>query len=112
MPAHFLTEGIDSGSILFSRRVTDIVSSDNEATLDCKVIKPGVDVVAEAVKNFLDDNLKVFPQWERGRVFNYRDFTPRKRLELEKKLKKGLVARWLERNRHSSFEHVRTVGDF
>ncbi|OGW75382.1 MAG: hypothetical protein A2Z72_02935, partial [Omnitrophica bacterium RBG_13_46_9] len=70
---HFLTQGIDSGDIIFSRRMTDIEPGDNEATLDCKIIRLGTQLMLEAVKGSINSLLKSTPQWEKGKIFNLRD---------------------------------------
>lgn len=107
---HFLTTGIDSGDIIISRRMTDIKSHDNEATLDCKVIKLGTSLMQEAVNGFLNNNLKPVPQWEKGRVFYHKDFTPQKRLDLEKRLKNGLVEKYSKTKDNIDFNYIKTVG--
>lgn len=107
---HFLTTGIDSGNIIISRRMTDIKSHDNEATLDCKVIKLGISLMLEAINGFLNNNLNPVPQWEKGRVFSYKDFTPQKRLDLEKRLKNGLIERYSKTKDSIDFDYIKTVG--
>ena len=107
---HFLTAGIDSGDIILSRRMADITPSDNEATLDCKIIKLGVGLMQKAVKMFLEGGLKGVPQWTKGRVFLYKDFTPERRLDLEKRLKNGLVEKYLSTKGKGLLDSIRTVG--
>jgi len=106
---HILTAGIDSGDIIISERMTEITPSDNEATLDVKVIKLGIALMCEAIGRYLDGNLKAVPQWEKGRFFASKDRTFQKRLELEHKLRSGLISHWLSQNSNRSFEHIRTI---
>ena len=107
---HFLTAGIDSGDIILSQRLTEIVPSDNEATLDAKVVRLGTALMVEAIQRYLEGNLEAVPQWEKGRNFLFRDHTFRKRVELERKLRSGLIPRWLSENSNRFFEHIRTIG--
>ena len=106
---HFLTAGIDSGDIIISSRMTDIGSGDNEATLDAKVVKLGTSLMLEAIERYHDGNLEAITQWEKGYFFAFRDRTFEKRLELERKLRSGLVTNWLSKNSNSPFPHIRTV---
>jgi len=106
---HFLTAGIDSGDIILSERMRDIASGDNEATLDAKVVKLGTSLMTEAISRYIDGELKGVPQWEKGRFFAFRDRTFQKRLELERKLRSGLITHWLSKNSNSPFTNIRTV---
>ena len=106
---HFMTPGIDSGNIILSSRMMDITPDDNEATLDCKVIKLGVSLMLKAIEMFFDRRIKAIPQWEKGKVFYSKDFTPQNRLALEKKLKEGLVQKYLTVKAKAEFENIKTI---
>jgi methionyl-tRNA formyltransferase len=107
---HYLTAGVDSGDIIVSRRMTDIKPDDNEATLDCKVIRLGTQLMIETVEKLIKGaSLPAVRQWEHGRVFRSRDFAPAKRLDLERKLRQGLIEYYLRSQEAHAHDHIRTV---
>jgi methionyl-tRNA formyltransferase len=104
---HHLTPGIDSGDIVLSARAS-LDYTDSVASLDCRVIDLGHALVARALALLAQGLALRVPQWEKGRLFLYRQFTAAARLDLEGRLAGGLMERCLRRLR----EHppaIRTV---
>ncbi len=93
---HYITSGIDSGDIILSGRPA-LDAADNAASLDCKVIDLGQQLLLRALGLLAAGRAPRVPQWERGRVFLYKSFTVPVRLELEAKLRAGLMPRCLAR---------------
>jgi len=87
---HYLTSGIDSGDIILSARPEWSVT-DGVASLDAKVIDLGHELLLRALRLLENGKAPRAPNWEKGRLFLYRDFTARVRLELEQKLRTGLL---------------------
>lgn len=106
---HYLTTGIDSGDIILSERETLIEPTDNEATLDSKVITRGAGLMIRAIELIFDGSAPRVPQWTKGRNYLHKYFTADNRLELESKLRRGLVKNWLSKNRGNSFEGVKEI---
>jgi methionyl-tRNA formyltransferase len=93
---HYLTEGIDSGDMILSAR-PDLEASDGVAALDCKVIDLGQQLMLQTLRLLEEGRAPRVPQWEKGRLFLYRQFTVPVRQELERKLQNGLMERCLRR---------------
>ncbi len=106
---HFLNEGIDSGEIIISRQMNEIEPKDNEATIDNKVIKLGARLMIDAIKKIIRGNAAYVRQWEKGKVYASKDFTLEKRLELERKMKSGLMRALSERLRSKTSKVVKTI---
>ncbi len=95
---HYLTAGIDSGDIILSGR-PPLEESDTAASLECKVVELGHRLVLQALELLAQGRAPRVPQWEQGRLFQFRELTPRVQLELEHRLQRGLMARCLRRLR-------------
>jgi methionyl-tRNA formyltransferase len=93
---HYLTKGIDSGDMILSARAR-IEEGDGVAALDSRVIDLGHQLVLRALELLERGDAPRVPQWEKGRLFQYRDFTVEARLDLERRLQDGLVPRCLRR---------------
>jgi methionyl-tRNA formyltransferase len=104
---HHLSPGIDSGDIVLSAQPA-IDPSDGVAALDSKVIDLGHRLLLRALGLLAEGRAPRVPQWEKGRLFLYRQLTPAARLSLEARLRQGLLARCLERMRARPMS-VRTV---
>jgi len=107
---HHLTAGIDSGDIILSERETSVGPGDNEATLDCRVIMRGTRLMVKAIRLIFEGRAPRVPQWMKGKNYLFKFFTPRVRLELERRLRRGLVENWILKNKNRSFEYIREVG--
>lgn len=104
---HYLTAGIDSGAIILSGR-PKLEVSDGVASLDCKVIDTGHQLMLRALE-LMDQGLAPrVASWEKGKLFLYKQFTAEVRLELEEKLRNGLMQRCLLRLQRTS-PAVRTI---
>ncbi len=104
---HHLTPGIDSGDIILSARA-GLEATDDLPSLDARVIDLGHRLLLRALRLLEEDRAPRVPQWEKGRLFLYKEFTPFVRLTLEDKLARGLVERCRRRLRESP-PVIRTV---
>jgi methionyl-tRNA formyltransferase len=95
---HYLSPGIDSGDIILTGRPA-LEAADGTASLDSKVIDLGHRLLLRALPLLQQGTAPRVPQWEKGRVFLYKQFTPEVRLGLEGKLAGGLMERCLRRLR-------------
>lgn len=104
---HHLTAGIDSGDIILSGRPS-LEASDGVASLDCKVIDLGHQLMLRALELLEQGCAPRASQWEKGKLFLYKQFTAPVRLELEQKLRSGLMERCLQRLQEES-PAIRTI---
>jgi folate-dependent phosphoribosylglycinamide formyltransferase PurN len=93
---HHLTAGIDSGDIILSARA-ELSAEDGVAALDARVIELGHQLVLWALPLLEQGRAPRVPNWEKGRLCRYRDFSAQVRLDLEGRLAKGLMARCVDR---------------
>src|SRR5262249_24411641 len=93
---HYLTPGIDNGEIILSGRPS-LDAGDNVVTLDSKVIDLGHRLMLRALELVEEGRAHRVPNWEKGRLFLYKQFTRQVRVELEKKLQAGLMERCIRR---------------
>jgi methionyl-tRNA formyltransferase len=104
---HHLSAGIDSGDVILSGRPI-LDASDGVALADCKVIDLGHRLMLRALLLLEQGRAPRVRQWEKGKLFLYRQFTAAARLELERKLRCGLMERCLRRL-HERMPAIRTV---
>ena len=93
---HRLDAGIDSGEILLTGRPA-IEAGDTLYTLECKVIVLGTDLMLEALRRIERDAIQPVPQWTNGWLYYSRDFTLSRRRELQRRMKVGLLAPYIDR---------------
>lgn len=93
---HYLSPGIDNGDIILSGRPS-LDTRDNVASLDLKVIDLGHLLMLRALRLVEEGRAPRTPNWEKGKLFLYKQFTRQVRVELEKKLQDGLMKRCLRR---------------
>lgn len=96
---HYIDLGTDSGDIIHQARPC-IEAGDDEATLFCKVIKLGVDLMIQAIEEAEAGTIKAYPQWAEGNLYLAKMRDMGKSLELQRKLDNGLLRRYLERSEH------------
>ena len=70
---HLMSLGIDSGSIIFTKR-PKIEQSDNYGTINSKAIVLGVKLMVKAIEYIEDNRLNSIEQWEEGKLFFDRDW--------------------------------------
>jgi len=104
---HYITAGIDSGDIILSGR-PDLSMEDGVASLDSKVIDLGHRLMLRALELLEKGHAPRVPQWEKGKLFLYKQFTAGVRRDLERKLAGGLMERALRRVREHH-QHLRTI---
>lgn len=100
---HFLDEGVDSGEIIYSARPR-LEPEDNICSIECKLTKLGTRLLLQAIKDIERGKVRRIPQWMEGKLFLNSMFTLEKRLILEKKLRRGLIPRYLKNLNSSSPE--------
>ena len=70
---HKLSTGIDSGDIVYNRQVLT-EEEDTYSSINCKAIILGTELMINAIKSIENNQIKAIKQWERGKLFNNRDF--------------------------------------
>lgn len=95
---HLIDHGIDSGPIIHQAR-PDIVAEDGPHTIGCKAILAGVEKLVAAALELQAGTLRTVPQWAvpNSRLILRKDFHPRHVVELHRKLRDGLIPRYVER---------------
>lgn len=70
---HKMSTGIDSGEIVHSVQIMP-EPLDNYASINCKAIVKGTELMIDALKRYKAGELRSLPQWDKGMVFNSDDF--------------------------------------
>lgn len=70
---HLMSQGIDSGNIIFTDRPS-VFEDDDYATINCKCILLGTDLMVQAIKLIEKDEMKSREQWTKGKLFLNRDW--------------------------------------
>lgn len=91
---HHLSERIDGGDIIYQAK-PEIGPGDTVRSIECKLIELGTERMIQAVRELSERKAPRTPQREKGRLFLSKMFTLEKRIELEKKLEQGWLARLL-----------------
>lgn len=94
---HLIDSGIDSGAI-FRHARPKIVADDQPHTVGCKALVAGIDAMVSVVGDLENGNAQAVPQWktETSRLYLRKDFHPRQVVELHRKMRSGLLARYVE----------------
>lgn len=71
---HKMSSGIDTGDILYSKRVI-VEPEDTYSSINCKSIVTGTGLMIRALKNIETGTDRALPQWTQGKVFHDRDWT-------------------------------------
>ena len=93
---HYLDEGIDSGDIIIQGR-PEIEEDDCVTSIECKLAILATELLIKAIGQIEEDKAKGVPQTTKGKFYLSKAFTLDKRLGLEKRLRQGLIKRYLER---------------
>ncbi|MCD6219832.1 hypothetical protein J7K43_05555 [Candidatus Calescamantes bacterium] len=92
---HYLDAGIDSGDIIYTARpILEI--DDNLATIECKLASLGAILLKEAIIAIEKGTVKKIPRWIEGKLYYNRMFTLRKRIEVERNLRRGLLSKYMK----------------
>lgn len=91
---HYRTADIDSGDIILSARA-ECSRADGVARMPRPSTRARAYVAHAAADR--DGGDSRIPDWEKGRLFLYREFTAKVRLELEDKIRRSLLERFLRR---------------
>jgi len=95
---HFVDPGIDTGDIIMERKL-ELEPDDDHHTLRAKYLVEGTYLMVEALRilerggelpRLVQDKI------EKGRCFYAKDATKTKRMELDKKLRRGLIRNYLK----------------
>ena len=70
---HLMSLGIDSGSIIFTKR-PEIFKDDNYGTINSKSIVVGIDLMVESIKLIENGEINSIEQWREGKLFFDRDW--------------------------------------
>jgi len=95
---HFIDPGIDTGDIIMERKL-ELEPDDDHHTLRAKYLVEGTYLMVEALRILeRGEELPRLPQdeIEKGRCFFAKDATKEKRLELYKRLRRGLIRNYLK----------------
>jgi methionyl-tRNA formyltransferase len=95
---HHLSAGIDSGDIILSGRPA-LDERDGVASLDSKVIDVGHGLMLRALDLLDEGRAPRVRQWDKGKLFLWKQRTVEARLGLELRLADGLMSRCLRRLR-------------
>jgi len=95
---HLIDAGIDSGPILRQVR-PKITAEDQPHTIGCKTILAGVGALLDVIRAWEGGSLHPVKQWtvDSPRFYRRRDYHPRQVVDLYRKLKSGLIERYVER---------------
>jgi methionyl-tRNA formyltransferase len=92
---HFVSAGIDDGDIVYQGR-PNMGLEDNPHTLYVKVVRLGVDMMEQAIRDVEHGTLLRTALPEKGKVYLRRMFTPDKQDATWRKLRKGVISSYLE----------------
>lgn len=109
---HHIDAGIDSGDIILTAR-PELAPDDNYAMIEAKSFHLGNRMMVVAVAQLLENRAARVKQWQHGKEFLRRTgyvYDPFVRLQVNKNLKKGLVAQYLA-NKDERDKGIRLVGD-
>jgi methionyl-tRNA formyltransferase len=91
---HFIAPGIDDGDIVYQGR-PEIDLDDNPNSLYVKVVRLGVNMMVQAVKDIENGSIRPTALQHKGDLYLGNMFTPGKRDATWKKLRKGVIADYL-----------------
>ena len=94
---HHLSPRIDGGDIVYTAQPV-IEPGDCVRSLECKLVQLGTEKMIQAIGGLAEGTAPRIPQLEKGKLFLSKMFTLEKRLELEEKLKKGLIENRLKKS--------------
>lgn len=109
---HHIDSGIDSGDIIVTAR-PDLVPDDNYAMIEAKSFHLGNKMMVVAVTQLFEGRAERVKQWQHGKEFLRRTgyvYDPFVRLQVNKILKRGLVAQYLA-DKAGRDKGIRLVGD-
>jgi methionyl-tRNA formyltransferase len=92
---HYVSSGIDDGDIIYQGR-PEITPDDNPNSLYVKVVKLGVDMMELAIKDIQNDSIHAAPLPVKGKLYLASMYTPRRRDQTWRKLRKGVITRYLK----------------
>ena len=110
---HHIDRGIDSGDIIISCR-PELSPDDSYEIIDAKCFHMGIEAMVEACKQLFSGNSLRVRQWQKGKLFLNRTgyfYKPGHRLEVNRMLKNGLLADFLQSKGHAD-DGIRTIGKF
>jgi len=88
---HWIDPGVDSGDILLTAR-PPLEPGDTVASIECRLVRLGTELMREALRRIRADTATGVRQWTEGRLYCSRDFTLERRLQLLRRLPRGLPA--------------------
>ncbi len=97
---HHLTSRIDGGDIVYTAR-PEVEPGDTVRSLECKLVRLGTERMIQAVRELAQGKAPRILQREKGKLFLSRMFTLEKRLELERRLEAGWIAKLLRKRSQS-----------
>lgn len=105
---HMLDLGIDSGNIIYTRRIT-VEEKDSFFEINCRAIQQGAEYLVKAARDYYAGRLESRNQWISGKVFHNRHFKPRTTFRYYSKVS-GYMQQHLQLQREKRLEQVELVG--
>jgi methionyl-tRNA formyltransferase len=92
---HYVNEGIDDGNIIYQGRPV-ITHDDNPATLYVKVVKLGIEMMKQAIRDIEGGDVKSYPLTKKGKLYVDKMMTNQELGKAWKRTEKGVVLRYLK----------------
>lgn len=106
---HWLNQGIDSGDIILQGR-PEIKETDTLCSIECKLAILATELLKKAIDKIEKGIASRVKQKIKGRFYLSKQFTLDKRLELQGRLRNGLIKRYLRR-KDQVYDKVAIVND-
>jgi folate-dependent phosphoribosylglycinamide formyltransferase PurN len=98
---HFAEARVDRGRII-AQDTIPIEADDDEVSLECKLIRAGIDRVCDALLRLNFGSLPTRPVLEAGRLLLARHWSRDRYVELKRKIQQGAIRRHVHHNRQTA----------
>ncbi len=93
---HYMSKGIDDGDIIYQGRPA-MVTSDNPETLYAKVVKLGIRMMIQAIKDIQNGDVVSYPQKTVGELYLTKWVTPVVLKQTWEKIERGIIPLYLQK---------------
>ncbi len=92
---HYISSGIDDGDVIYQGR-PEVTLKDNPNSLYVKVVKLGVDMMEQAIKDIEKGTVRSTPLAEKGTLYLKEMFTPKLRGVTWRKIQQSVIPSYME----------------
>lgn len=104
---HKMSLGIDSGDIIFTRRIA-AAPGDDYGSINCKSIILGTELMLQTIALIKQGQCKSVPQWSKGKIFHSIDWNNYIACRYYK-AHKDFMSRHVEAEKSGAFDSIQTV---